>query len=548
MLAIGSAFSWIFRRLGLSDVVGYILGGAVVSSIMISLGVDVERGLNYLEPLRWLGLILFTFTIGASIGFHRVVENMHRAVASELMVYAVLWMVSGFIALITRSGYLERLALFVVLINSSTVASAGLIRSKSRLSTYITDRVIIQTSMEDLAQFVLFALIFAAGATVAQDVFRALVQLLIVVSVSFILIVIARYMLRFLSKTKFVTDVENKFVLVIGIAMLFASIASTLGIPPLFGAFLAGISFSVFMSLDDVLDMVKGVKTLGLLMYFISLGAQLYLASANLRSLDIIIVGITIGVIAFLFRLIGVSLAMLFTGSSVSDGISMALFLTPISEMGIVFIDVLARNGIVAIEMVTKVTVAVATSIVLFGIITPRAVRKIDIIEKFLPPGISSFFRYLSELYLRRTDVAISMLKPIIKFTSLTLCLMYLNSLAIHVIEWLEVPVAFALIFSIVLSTAILVIFILTMRNILSQFLNVATKPVGKISEGLGKMIDLMAGSLAIAFQSYIFYEASLKIIAREPLYPYITLVVEITLITITFYELIRYHIKIKKI
>ncbi|MEM4627580.1 MAG: cation:proton antiporter [Ignisphaera sp.] len=546
MLTSSAVFSWVFRKLGVSDVVGYILGGVAASAILIHAGIDVETGLIYGEPLRWLGLTLLSFTIGVSIGFRKIVENMHRVVAAELILYIVLWMASGFIAWMAGVGYVERTVLFIVLINSSTVATVALVRGWSAVSEYARDSAFIQTSMEDLLQFILFTLVFAVGISVTLDLFKALVHVFIVVGLSTLLLTVARYLLKFLSRTKFIANRENKFVVAVGMAILFASVASAIGLPPLFGAFIAGISFSIFLSLDDISDMINGVKNLGLLLYFASLGAQLYLGILNLyRGLDLVFIGVVLGLIAFLSRMVGVFLAMLLTGNSISDSMSLALFLTPLSEMGIVFIDILKQRGIVSTIFVTEVTVAVTTTVLLFGIVIPRSINKVDRIEKLIPLRIANLFRYLSDLYMKRIDVAKSALTPIIRFTSAALFLTYIHSLAINIIERFQLPIILSIVLSIATSLAILLILITTFRNIFSVFLKYIAIPIGKMGEIFGKMLDLLVGGLAIVLQIHIFYEVLPKILIIEPTYAYITLVAGATLLTIMVYELIKYYFRI---
>ncbi|MEM0153705.1 MAG: cation:proton antiporter [Ignisphaera sp.] len=546
MLTSSAVFSWVFRKLGVSDVVGYILGGVAASAILIHAGIDVETGLIYGEPLRWLGLTLLSFTIGVSIGFRKIVENMHRVVAAELILYIVLWMASGFIAWMAGVGYVERTVLFIVLINSSTVATVALVRGWSAVSEYARDSAFIQTSMEDLLQFILFTLVFAVGISVTLDLFKALVHVFIVVGLSTLLLTVARYLLKFLSRTKFIANRENKFVVAVGMAILFASVASAIGLPPLFGAFIAGISFSIFLSLDDISDMINGVKNLGLLLYFASLGAQLYLGILNLyRGLDLVFIGVVLGLIAFLSRMVGVFLAMLLTGNSISDSMSLALFLTPLSEMGIVFIDILKQRGIVSTIFVTEVTVAVTTTVLLFGIVIPRSINKVDRIEKLIPLRIANLFRYLSDLYMKRIDVAKSALTPIIRFTSASLFLTYIHSLAINIIERFQLPIILSIVLSIATSLAILLILITTFRNIFSVFLKYIAIPIGKMGEIFGKMLDLLVGGLAIVLQIHIFYEVLPKILIIEPTYAYITLVAGATLLTIMVYELIKYYFRI---
>ncbi|MEM0005294.1 MAG: cation:proton antiporter, partial [Ignisphaera sp.] len=384
------------------------------------------------------------------------------------------------------------------------------------------------------------------GISVTLDLFKALVHVFIVVGLSTLLLTVARYLLKFLSRTKFIANRENKFVVAVGMAILFASVASAIGLPPLFGAFIAGISFSIFLSLDDISDMINGVKNLGLLLYFASLGAQLYLGILNLyRGLDLVFIGVVLGLIAFLSRMVGVFLAMLLTGNSISDSMSLALFLTPLSEMGIVFIDILKQRGIVSTIFVTEVTVAVTTTVLLFGIVIPRSINKVDRIEKLIPLRIANLFRYLSDLYMKRIDVAKSALTPIIRFTSASLFLTYIHSLAINIIERFQLPIILSIVLSIATSLAILLILITTFRNIFSVFLKYIAIPIGKMGEIFGKMLDLLVGGLAIVLQIHIFYEVLPKILIIEPTYAYITLVAGATLLTIMVYELIKYYFRI---
>lgn len=86
----------------------------------------------------------------------------------------------------------------------------------------------------------------------------------------------------------------------------------------LFGAFIAGASFSAFLKLDDVANMINRLKGLGLLLYFTSLGLQLYLGISSMQSLDTVLIGIALGMAAYIVRAIGLFIATLFTTESLA--------------------------------------------------------------------------------------------------------------------------------------------------------------------------------------------------------------------------------------
>lgn len=53
-----------------------------------------------------------------------------------------------------------------------------------------------------------------------------------------------------------------------------------------------------------------------------------------------------LGLVAYVARAIGLLIAALFTGYRISDSATLALYLTPLSEMGIVFTDMLVERGV----------------------------------------------------------------------------------------------------------------------------------------------------------------------------------------------------------
>lgn len=391
LVIAGILLAWLFRKLGLSDVVGYVIGGAIAAAILTMVGIDVEANLEYTEPLRWLGLTLFSFTSGTSIGFRKIVENLQRVVATELLVYVVLWITTGFIAWIIHLNHAERTVFFILLVNSSTVALVALVKHQHITSEALKERAIIQSSMEDVLQFVLFTLLFIAEISLTRDFIRAATQVVVVIGLTILLFTLGRYLLQFLSKTTFIADKDNKFIISVGTALLFASTASMVGLPPLFGAFTAGVSFSLFLSLEDVSDMINGLKNLGLLLYFTSIGSQIYLNIVISSSHDIVLSGVILGLIAYALRFFGLFIATLLIGSSISESFILALHLSLLSEMGIIFVDTLAREGVISSRPVALSVMAVLVSMLLFGILAPKLSPRVSRLEKIIPRGITVF-------------------------------------------------------------------------------------------------------------------------------------------------------------
>ncbi|MEM1806385.1 MAG: cation:proton antiporter, partial [Ignisphaera sp.] len=165
VLVLGASFAWLFRRIGLVDVVGYIIGGMFLALIMEVLGLDIEPALSYTELISWIGLVLFSFKVGASINFRLLSHSFNRFIASELVVVLIQWIASGFIASMLGFDLIARAALFFVLVNSSSIAVLAIERVNVEVVAEAKNISYIQTQLEDLIQFTLFSVFTSVGLT-----------------------------------------------------------------------------------------------------------------------------------------------------------------------------------------------------------------------------------------------------------------------------------------------------------------------------------------------------------------------------------------------
>lgn len=544
LMVFGTVFAWIFRRAGVFDVVGYVVGGATASLLLTYLGVDIGASLGYLEPLKWLGITLFFFNIGSSIGLHRILSSIRFVVASELIVYAIAWVCSGFLAGLLSFGYGERLAFFITLVNSSTAVVVALTKGRGVLG-HIVDRVVIQTSAEDLAQFTLFTVMFTVGTATRIGFIAALKQVVIVVGLMLLLLFLGRALLGLLRRAPFVRDRENRFIVALGTAILFASTASALGLPPLFGAFIAGLSFSIHLPLGDTEDMISGLKNLGLLLYFTSLGAELI--SAPNSGIEPIAVGVFLGVVLYLVRFLALLVAMLITEGSMLRSLLLALNLSPLSESSLVLIDTLMRSGLVTINTLRVLTIAVALTIVVFGILSPRLSPRVGVIERLFPEKIAAFLRGVGAVYMERVDLVIEMMKPLTVFTAVALAIASLNHITIGAASIFGIQIGVSIAVALISSATLIALYIYTLRRMLKHILRDIGTGVTKPVRAFTTLMNIVVGAVAIAVQLSILYEVIQSIVENRELLTLTTALIGVAFISTTVYEIAKYHTKISK-
>ncbi|MEM1546839.1 MAG: cation:proton antiporter [Candidatus Methanomethylicia archaeon] len=537
-LVIGVFLAWIMRRFGFSETMGLVFSGFIAVFLMRFFSVDVKQSIAYSEPLRLLGLILFAFEIGASIGIRELSKAIHRVVAAELVSYIVIWVISGLTAYALGLSFIDRIIIFLIIVNSSTIAIVAI--SKVNISN-IRSLAITQTSLEDLMQFALFTVLMVAGFSSFQSV-QIVSWLLRIGGLTIFFLLISKYSLRFLARSPFIRDKEGRFFLSIIVALLFATIASIIGLPPLFGAFIAGICFSAFQDLTDISEMLRGLRDVGILLYFTSLGSQLCLDVFNMLNIaDVFIKGLIIGFIATLTRILGITLGVGLSGSGISKSSMLALLLCPLSEIGIVFVDALALEGIIPSSTVAIVTFSVLTSLTFFGFIIPKGIMYTYRLESVLPRFIIDVFDVISTEYLKRIDTMISTISVIIRFVVVMLVLSYISTVSEYLAKELVIPPIISIAISIICSLATLIVFILTLRSLYRSIISSISTPSQRISENFGKALDLVIGGLTIILQVYILYDFMKIFELIEPLYHTVLIASNIAIIIVTVYEIIRY-------
>jgi Kef-type K+ transport system membrane component KefB len=322
LITIGVAVAWVLRRLGFLTLLGYIFGGVFTALLSPYIELDVFKILSYVEPLRWLGLTLFAFDVGASISFREIEKSVHRVAACESILYLFALLSSSIFIYAFSLNPIDRLLIFLVMVNSSTVA----IMAVRIISPEISINAILQSSIEDVLQFSLLTLLMSIGLS-PLDPFKIFTWILRVAGSILIFLAVGEILLKALSKSRFIANRENKFFISIALALIFASASSILDLPPLFGSFIAGALSAIYLGVDDIYEMLKGVRELGMLIYFVTIGLELsmYIVEGDGLDMYLLLTGISLGVIAIAIRFLGLMFGTALSGSSARESISMAL-------------------------------------------------------------------------------------------------------------------------------------------------------------------------------------------------------------------------------
>jgi len=539
VLFVGSILGWFFKRFFYSSFIGYVVGGFITSLLFMSFGSSVSQSPE-LEFLRNLGLIIFSFEAGLSIGIGRLLRSLNKVLVIELASYPLLWVFARVIAGVAGLGIVGEALLFLTLIDSSSISIA---LAKTLQNEELRALAIVETNFEDLAQFIAFSIIFVAG--ISRPTIESVA--VSVLEVAGLLAFLAYTLSRFMKRLRVFTsrmDPGSKYLLFLSIALLYSVIVQGLGLPPLLGAFIAGVVLSEYVGGEE-LTIISGVRELGLLLYFSSLGTQLTLPQYSVSTPQLLI-GVVIGLASVLIRTATLSLASTMGALNPGNIPSYAAALSSVSETAIIFSDTLISRGAAPTSFRALTVLIVATSMLISPVIYKRSLTISGVV---LPKKVRRITSPISSLLLHGSSLIVEVGGDIVRFLAILLAAVY--SLHIITIASRYVPVfgAVLVMASMIVSYVIITAsFARTLRKMYSRVFGEIT-PVKSLSlrEAATKFVTLtmtiLSVTLLISTLHTILIEAGLP----TQLHTLLTVTINATAVALLIYIALKELRKARK-
>jgi len=539
VLFVGSILGWFFKRFFYSSFIGYVVGGFITSLLFMSFGSSVSQSPE-LEFLRNLGLIIFSFEAGLSIGIGRLLRSLNKVLVIELASYPLLWVFARVIAGVAGLGIVGEALLFLTLIDSSSISIA---LAKTLQNEELRALAIVETNFEDLAQFIAFSIIFVAG--ISRPTIESVA--VSVLEVAGLLAFLAYTLSRFMKRLRVFTsrmDPGSKYLLFLSIALLYSVIVQGLGLPPLLGAFIAGVVLSEYVGGEE-LTIISGVRELGLLLYFSSLGTQLTLPQYSVSTPQLLI-GVVIGLASVLIRTATLSLASTMGALNPGNIPSYAAALSSVSETAIIFSDTLISRGAAPTSFRALTVLIVATSMLISPVIYKRSLTISGVV---LPKKVRRITSPISSLLLHGSSLIVEVGGDIVRFLAILLAAVY--SLHIITIASRYVPVfgAVLVMASMIVSYVIITAsFARTLRKMYSRVFGEIT-PVKSLSlmEAVTKFVTItmtiLSVTLLISTLHTILIEAGLP----TQLHTLLTVTINATAVALLIYIALKELRKARK-
>ncbi|HAE82368.1 MAG TPA: hypothetical protein DCK85_03190 [Ktedonobacter sp.] len=337
ILVVVQIFGYLCKLIGQQWVIGEILAGLALGPSLLGTLLPGVKGFIFLasalptlQTLGDIGLVLYMFSLGARLDTHLMLRQSRTAMItsiSSILLPLVLGATLAFFLFPSLAGPKTDLVSFMLLVGTAMAITAfpvlaRLLSEKNMLRSRIGTLALTCAAIGDIIAWFLLALVIAV--VHAQGL--PSIALTVGLTLLFIacMLTVMRPLLAYADR-----HIRSKQLLAaisIILLLLSAYFTNSIGIHPVFGAFLMGIILprkTFFVELVRSIDRVNGVLFLPLFFVYSGLRTQIGLISAPWLWLICLLVL----VVACVGKIFGGTFAVRFMGESWQDSLSLGILM-----------------------------------------------------------------------------------------------------------------------------------------------------------------------------------------------------------------------------
>lgn len=337
-------------------ILGYILTGILVGSILPLLPGHFELHSDTFDVFSSIGIALLLFIIGLGLSV-----SVFRKLGKVAFLTALSVLVSlGSVGYIVTQGFgfnsTEAILMGLALFFSSTIIIVKVLSDKNeqtRLHGQIAIGVIL---IDDLVATI--ALLFVAA---GKNGFGVTELGILFIKGAILALILTLVSIKILPKMTrvFAKNQELLFLFTIAWGFGIASLFQFVGFSIEVGALFAGVSLAALPYSQEMASRLKPLRDFFIVLFFISLGAEL-----NIENLTSgLILAIVLSVVVMVLKPLVVMMSLNAFGYTKRTSFKSAINLSQISEFSIILIALARENGMVSNDLTAVVTIVAITTI-----------------------------------------------------------------------------------------------------------------------------------------------------------------------------------------
>lgn len=388
VLAIGLVLKFLYKYTKLPAIIGYILGGILISPYLINL-VKIEE----VHIIRDIGVIVLMFSIGLFFNLRKLRRVGYTVFFAGIFEILFVFIVSYQIAILFGFGELTAIFLSALMSISSTILISHFLIENKFLGKEFSYIVLGLLVIEDFAAVIFITLlstIAMTGTWTLKEVFDTIFRLVLF---AFSFLAIGMYFVpKFINYiTRFGSNVSIFLSLVL--CFFFSILIGILGFPVAIGALITGII--VAEAKQKIRKKILAIRDIFLILFFFAIGMQINLFKISSHAPIVFFVFL----LAFIFaKFFSCSVGVFLSGKGVRNSLSVGLSMLAIGEFSFVIASFGLEKKVINNEIYsTAVFLCLATSLILSYSVN-SANKLEEKMRKTLPIRTKAFISYINSL------------------------------------------------------------------------------------------------------------------------------------------------------
>ncbi|MEK7070900.1 MAG: cation:proton antiporter [Patescibacteria group bacterium] len=391
-LFVPFALGFLFKKIKLSSIIGYILGGVILGNLLTSF---IDR--QTVNSFAVFGIILLLFTVGLEVNFSKLEGLKRYIVTGGVLLFSLLLIFITALNLFFGIGFFHSVLIAMALTSSSTAVVVKIIQERGEEGSFLGEVAIGILMLQDLMfipVIILFTNIQTTGPTSFLGVGKNI--LLSLIESGFILWAMFYFgkslvprIFSLIAHTS--RELLNLFIIVFIFFITF--LTATFGIPVLVGAFIAGVLVSQTREHHHIFSQIRPLRDLMAIVFFVFIGSSIPIGQIIFLIPKIIMYAFSISAVKAII-IMGVFFYLKLSSRMV---FSLAITLFQLSETSIILMTIARANQLVTQEEY----LLVSSTVLLTLIVTPYLIKNKEgwylrlraFLKRFVP-GLHMFIRH----------------------------------------------------------------------------------------------------------------------------------------------------------
>ncbi len=376
IILVAKVFEEIIGYYGYPPVLGDILAGILLGPSVL----DFLRPetIEYLDALKWLGIISLLFLAGMETKFSEFVKSikgsLYVAVGGIVLSY-ILGYLAGTVAGLSQA---QSMFLGAILTATSVGLTVKTLTDIGALGTKIFSTILGAAVLDDVGGLIVLGITTAIVTTGVQRIEDLVVTVIVAISFYVLMIYVLHRESKILWKgIRYIGHLEDTTIaLLLSLALIIAWASVKVNLSLVVGAYIVGIAFSEIRGVEHVINRFSLIPNIFASIFFVLSTAMIDIKPYLMKPEYLGFIGIVI-LVGFVGKIIGCGISARLSGFSRYESMFIGFGMLPRAEVALVITTLGAGYGVVTDSIIASVIILIYVTSIVTPIVLANIWRKI---------------------------------------------------------------------------------------------------------------------------------------------------------------------------